>query len=77
MTYLECDLRLQLKVGNLRDFERFLRVLVIRTGQLLNLSEVARDVGIAVSTAREWVSILQKGFQILLLEPYYRRLLHR
>jgi hypothetical protein len=34
-TYLERDLRAQLQVGSLRDFERFLRAAALRTAQLL------------------------------------------
>ncbi|MDD5686744.1 MAG: ATP-binding protein [Elusimicrobia bacterium] len=73
-TYLERDLRVYLKVGNLRDFERFMRVLAIRAGQLLSYSDLARDIGIAVSTAKEWVSSLCAGYQVLLMEPYYNNL---
>ncbi len=70
-TYLERDVRLALRVGSLRDFERFLRAAALRSGQLLNLSELARDVGIAGSTAREWLSVLEASNQIVLLEPYF------
>jgi len=73
-TYLERDLRTQLRVGDLREFERFLRAVAVRTGQMVNYADLARDVGIAVSTAREWVSALQSGFQVYLLEPYHRNL---
>jgi predicted AAA+ superfamily ATPase len=58
-------------VGNLRDFERFLRACALRSGQLLNLTELARDVGIAGSTAREWLSVLEASSQVALLEPYF------
>jgi predicted AAA+ superfamily ATPase len=70
-TYLERDVRLALRVGNLRDFERFLRACALRSGQLLNLTELARDVGIAGSTAREWLSVLEASSQVALLEPYF------
>src|SRR5579864_3375068 len=42
-TYLERDVRLALRVGSLRDFERFLRACALRSGQLLNLADLARD----------------------------------
>ena len=70
-TYLERDVRLALNVGSLRDFERFLRACALRSGQLLNLTELARDVGIAGSTARDWLSVLEASSQIALLEPYF------
>lgn len=73
-TYLERDLRNLLKVGNLRDFERFLRVCASRCGQTLNMSEMGRDIGISTPTAKEWLGVLQASNMIYLLEPYYRSL---
>jgi len=70
-TYLERDLRSQLQVGNLRDFERFLRACALRTAQLLNKAELARDVGISPSTAGEWLSVLERSGIIALLEPWF------
>ena len=63
-----------LNVGSLRDFERFVRACAARNAQLLNLSELARDVGIAVSTAREWISKLEASHMIVLLEPWFGNL---
>jgi predicted AAA+ superfamily ATPase len=73
-SYLERDLRQILNVSRLRDFERFLRSCATRAGQLLNHSELARDVGIAATTAHEWISALQAGNIIVLLEPYFANL---
>jgi predicted AAA+ superfamily ATPase len=69
-TYLERDVRNMLNIGSLRDFDRFLRAAAYRTGQLLSLSEMARDVGIAVSTAKTWISLLAASHQLILLEPW-------
>ncbi|MYD71778.1 MAG: ATP-binding protein [Acidobacteria bacterium] len=73
-TYLERDVRNLLNVARLRDFERFLRACAARTGQLLNMSELGRDVGVSATTAREWISVLLTSGQIVLLEPYHRSL---
>jgi hypothetical protein len=73
-TYLERDVRNLLNVGSLRDFERFLRTCAIRCGQVLNLSEIGRDVGISTPTAKKWLSVLQASNQVFLLEPYFRSL---
>jgi predicted AAA+ superfamily ATPase len=70
-TYLERDVRQALRVGSLRDFERFLRACALRSGQLLNLTELARDVGVAATTARDWLSVLEASSQVMLLEPYF------
>ncbi len=70
-TYLERDLRSQLQVGNLRDFERFARAAALRTSQLLNRAEMARDVGVAPSTAGQWLSVLERSGVVSLLEPWF------
>ncbi len=73
-TYLERDVRQILNVQSLRDFERFLRSCAARSGQLLNLSDLARDVGIKPQTARDWLSVLEASNQISLLEPYFENI---
>ena len=70
-TYLERDVRTLAAVGNLRDFERFLRACALRSGNLLNKAELARDVGIAPSTANQWLSILETSGHVVLLEPWF------
>ena len=73
-TYIERDVRNLTSVGDLGQFERFLAACATRTGQLLNISELARDVGISVPTAKRWLSLLETGYQIYLLFPYYRNI---
>ena len=70
-TYLERDLRAMLRVGSLRDFERFLRACALRSGQLLNKSDLARDVGISSPTANEWLSVLDASGIVGLLDPWF------
>lgn len=70
-TYLERDVRSLANVGSLRDFERFLRACALRSGNLLNKADLARDVGIAPSTANQWLSVLEASGQIALLEPWF------
>lgn len=70
-TYLERDLRSLLKVSSLRDFERFLRACAVRSGQLVNRSELARDVGISATTANQWISLLETSNVLSLLEPWF------
>lgn len=70
-TYLERDLRLALDVGNLRDFDRFMRLCAARTGQLLNKSDLARDAGISTKTASAWLSALEACNQVILVPPWH------
>jgi len=73
-TYLERDIRTLTAVGDLSQFERFLVACATRTGQILNLSELARDIGVSVPTAKRWLSLLETGHQIYLLYPYFRNI---
>ena len=70
-TYLERDVRNIRQVGDLTQFQTFLRALAARSAQLLRLSEIARDVGVAVNTVKAWISVLEATSQILLLRPYH------
>ena len=70
-TYVERDVRDILNIGDLEAFDRFLVLLAGRTGQLLNLSSLASDCGIAQPTARRWVSVLQASGVLLLLRPHH------
>ncbi len=70
-TYLERDVRQLLNVSSLRDFDRFMRAGAVRSGQLLNKTELAKDVGISNKTATEWLSVLEASNQITLLEPWF------
>ncbi|MBD3315259.1 MAG: AAA family ATPase, partial [Chitinivibrionales bacterium] len=70
-TYVERDVRQIAAIGDLRLFHTFLRMCAARTGQLLNLSGLASDCGIAVNTAKKWLSILEAGYIIHLLQPHF------
>lgn len=70
-TYVERDVRQILNVGDLEAFQRFVRLCAGRSGQLLNLSSMASDCGIAHSTARQWLSVLEASFLVFLLRPHH------
>lgn len=70
-TYLERDVRSLANVASLRDFERFLRACALRSANLLNKADLARDVGISPTTANHWLSVLEASGQIVLLEPWF------
>ncbi len=70
-TYLERDVRNLRAIGDLTLFQTFLRSLALRSASLLNQSDLARDVGVANNTVRDWLAILEASSQIFLLRPYY------
>jgi len=76
-TYVERDVRDLTRVGDEAAFLKFLRATAARTGQLLNMSDLARDVSIDPKTAKSWLSILETAGLIYLLQPYHTNLTKR
>lgn len=70
-TYLERDVRSLRQVGDLTQYQNFLRVLAARSAQLLRLTDVARDLGVAVNTVKAWLSVLEATYQVIVLRPYF------
>ncbi len=70
-TYLERDVRALRQIGDLTGFRSFLQVLAARSGQLLNLTGIARDLGLAVNTIKAWISVLEATYQVFVLRPYH------
>ncbi len=70
-TYLERDVRSLRQVGDLTQFQSFLRMLAARSAQLLNLADLARDLGLALNTVKSWLSVLEATYQVTILRPYF------
>ena len=76
-TYIERDVRQLLNVGNELQFYNFLKVVAARTGQELNMSDIANSLDISLNTVKSWLSVLQASGVIYLLQPYYENLTKR
>ncbi|MGH7442348.1 MAG: ATP-binding protein, partial [bacterium] len=76
-TYLERDVRAIRQVGDLNAFSRFLRLCAARTSQVLNLSDLARDAGVSMPTAKTWVSVLEASHEVFLIQPWSSNLSKR
>lgn len=70
-TYIERDVRNLKNISNLITFQKFLKLLAARVGQLLNFNSLANETGISHNTARSWFSILEAGYIVYALTPYY------
>lgn len=76
-TYLDKDVKQLSQVGNVVDFERFMRAVALRIGEPVNYSNIARDVNISVPTANAWMSILVESNIVYLMESYSSNFLNR
>jgi predicted AAA+ superfamily ATPase len=71
-TYLERDIRTLTQIGNLADFARLLRAIALRSAGIVLWSDLARDIGIAPNTAKNWVSLLETSGVVVLVEGWSR-----
>ena len=76
-TYIERDVRQLLNIGNELSFYNFLKVVAARTGQELNLTDIANMLDISLNTVKSWLSVLQASGVIYLLQPYYENITKR
>lgn len=71
-TYVQRDVRQVKSIGNLNLFTRFLSICAGHIGQTINYSQLAKQVGISVTSVQNWLSVLETSFIIYQLNPYFR-----
>lgn len=76
-TYIERDVRSLTNVSSITDFTRFMVAIAARSGELLNYSNVAQEVGVSMDTIKRWMAILETSGIIYLLKPYSNNHLKR
>lgn len=76
-TYIERDVREEADISDSLLFSDFIRSAACRAGQMLNICDISRDVGVSNDTAKRWLKILEKSDIIFFLRPYSNNLLKR
>lgn len=76
-TYIERDVASAVSIRDSIGFKNFITAAAARTGQLLNINDLARDVGIDNATAKSWLGVLEMSGLIYLLRPYHNNLTKR
>lgn len=76
-TYVERDIRALINVSDEHSFLKFMRVAAARTGQMVNYSDMARDVEVSHNTVKAWLSILETSGLIYLLQPFHNNVASR
>ena len=69
-TYLERDLQDLSAVSSLPDFRRLMRAAALRLGQLVNQTELGRDVGLPQPTVHRWLNLLETSYLLVRLPAY-------
>lgn len=70
-TYVERDVRQLIQLKDVSLFEKMLKLLAGRAGQVFDYSSLANDVGVDAKTIRHWISILEASFILFKLPPYF------
>ena len=73
-TYIQRDIKDVLKIADEMAFHRFLVAVAARTGQMLNLANISRDVGVSSNTVKAWLSALEASGLVYMLYPYSRNI---
>ncbi len=76
-TYIDRDVSDMIARVDKLQFQDFIRAAACRTGQMLNVHDIAQDVGVSDDTARRWLQVLEKSGIIFYLRPYSNNLLKR
>ena len=71
-TYIERDVRQIIQLKDASLFDKFMRLLAGRTGQIINYQSLASDVGVDGKTIKEWLSILEASFVVFKQSPYFK-----
>jgi predicted AAA+ superfamily ATPase len=70
-TYVERDVRQLIQLKDVAPFEKFMKLLAGRAGQLVDYANLANDVGVDAKTIKHWLSILEASFIVFKLSPYF------
>ena len=76
-TYVERDVRDLLRVSNLANFDKFVRLLAARAGSEFNASALAREVGVSSVTISGWLSLLRTAYIVYAVQPYHANISKR
>lgn len=75
-TYLERDINELISADSI-TFTKFLTAVAARTGEMLNYSNIASEIGVSEPTIKKWISILERTGIVYLLQPYSASALSR
>jgi hypothetical protein len=74
LAYLERDLADLAKLNDLKPFRKFQQITSLRTANLLSYTELAKDAGIGIESARRYLEYLRISYQTFFVQPYHKNL---
>jgi predicted AAA+ superfamily ATPase len=76
-TYVERDVKRIENIGDEVKFYRFMQTVAARSGSLLNVQGIAKDIGVSHAVCENWLSVLRASNLIYLLPPYHSNVTKR
>lgn len=70
-TYVERDVRLLKNISDLDLFQKFIKLLSGRVGQLFNQSSLGNELDLDNKTINSWFTLLETSFLTFKLQPYH------
>lgn len=70
-TYVERDVRMLKNIMNLDIFQKFIKLIAGRTGQLFNQNSLGNELGVDNKTVNSWMTLLEASFIAFRLPPYH------
>ena len=71
LSIIERDVRTIINIGDLIQFQRFVRICAGRIGQLVNFSQIGNELGLSYHTVQKWLSVLEASFIVYRLQPWF------
>lgn len=76
-TFIERDARAAAQLRNHEEFGRFMQTCAALTAQEVNNAHLGREIGISNHSARDWLHLLEMGYQWRSLPPFGSRTLKK
>jgi len=70
-TYIERDVRQLIELKDVSLFEKFIKLLAGRVGQLMDYQALSNAVGVTAKTIKQWLSVLEASYVVVKLPPYF------
>lgn len=69
--YIQKDIRGFLQISNVQAYNQLIRVLAFSTGQILNISSIAREIGLDGRTTLKYLQLLEDTFIVTRLPSFH------
>jgi len=70
-SYLERDIADIARIAELDNFSKCHKLAALRAAQILNYSDISKELGMSVNSVKQYIRYLEISYQVFLLQPYF------